>query len=85
MSIATHAAVVQQRDAVAEVLGLLHEVGDEDHGQALVADALDQLPGLATRLRVEARRQLVEDRQLRAADSASAIDSRWRWPPERLT
>ena len=66
------AAVVQQRDAVAEILGLLHEVRDEDHRQALVADALDQLPGLATRLRVEAGRQLVEDRELRDGRPARA-------------
>ena len=59
---------MQQRDAVAEVLGLLHEVGDEDHRHTLVADAVDQLPGLATRLRVKAGGQLVEDRELRTAD-----------------
>ena len=59
---------MQQRNAVAEILGLLHEVRDEDHRHALVADALDQLPGLATRLRVEAGGQLVEDRQLWTPD-----------------
>ena len=42
-------------------------MGDEEDGDAPVADRLDELPGLATRLRVEARRQLVEDRDLRLA------------------
>ena len=43
-------------------------VRDEDHGHALVADAGDQLPRLAARLRIEAGGELVEDRELGASD-----------------
>ena len=62
------AARVDQRDAVGQALGLLHEVGHEDDRHAAVADVLDELPGVAPGLRVEAGRELVEDRDLRVAD-----------------
>ena len=58
----------EHRDAVGEALGLLHQVRDQQDGDATVADARDELPGLAARLRVEARRELVEDRHARSAD-----------------
>ena len=63
-----HAAVVQQSDAITEMFCLFHEVRHEDHGHALVTDALNQLPGFAARLRIESGGELVEDRQLRTAD-----------------
>ena len=59
---------VDDRDPVGEALGLLHEMGHEEDGDAPIADRLDELPRLAASLRVEARRQLVEDRDLRLAD-----------------
>ena len=61
-------AAVEDGDAVREALRLLHEVGDEEDGDAAVTDRLDELPRVAAGLRVEARRQLVEDRDLRLAD-----------------
>ena len=62
------AAGVDQGDPVGEALGLLHEVGDEDDRHAAGPDVLDELPGVAPGLRVEARRELVEDRDLGVAD-----------------
>ena len=62
------AARVDDGDPVGEPLGLLHEVGHEHDRHAAVADALDQLPGVAPGLRVEPGGQLVEDRDPRVAD-----------------
>jgi hypothetical protein len=66
------APVIDQRHAVAEPLGFLHEVRHQHDRHAAVAHVLDQLPGLAAGLRIQARRHLVEHRDLRAADE------RWR-------
>ena len=68
VSSATSAAAVDDGDPIGEALGLLHEVRDQQDGHAPVADRLDQLPRLAAGLRVEAGRQLVEDRDLGIAD-----------------
>src|SRR5690554_1649617 len=62
------AARVDHGDAVAQPLGLVHEVGDEHDRHALLAHRLDELPHLAAGLRVEARRELVEHGDLRLAD-----------------
>ena len=43
-------------------------MGDEEDGHAALADRLDEVPRLAACLRVEARGQLIEDRDLRFAD-----------------
>ena len=59
------AAVVHHGDAVAEPLGLVHVVRDEDDRRAAVAGKLDQLPGLAARDRIEPLGQLVEEDELR--------------------
>ncbi len=63
-----HAARVDHRYPVAQPLGLLHEVGDQQHGDAAGADALDQRPGVAPGLRVQALGQLVQHGDPRAAD-----------------
>ena len=68
VSSAITAAVAEDRDAIGEPLGLLHQVGDEQDGHAAIADRLDEVPGLAARLRVEPGRELVEDRDPRPAD-----------------
>ena len=57
-------------DAVGEVLGLVHVVRGEQDRRAELAQARDQLPGLAARGRVEARGRLVEEDQLRVARDA---------------
>ena len=54
--------------AVAEALGLVHVVGDENHGHALVARLLDQPPGLPAGDRVESLRELVEEYEPRTID-----------------
>ncbi len=68
VSRAHEAARVDQRDAVGQALGLLHEVGHQDDRHAAGPDVLDELPRVAPGLRVEAGRELVEDRDLRVAD-----------------
>ena len=59
-------AVVDERHPITEPFGLLHEVGDEEDRDPAVAHAFDQFPRLAPRRRIEARRQLVQDRDLEA-------------------
>src|SRR6266853_2826566 len=61
-------AVIHDRDAIAEALGFLHVVRREQHRPAVGAEAADDLPQLAARLRVETRRQFVEKEQLGLAD-----------------
>ena len=55
-------------DAVAQPLRLLHQVRGQEHGLAARADAADQLPDRASRLRVETRGQLVEKHHLGIVD-----------------
>jgi hypothetical protein len=57
------APVVDDRDPVAELVGLLHVVRGEEHGPAVVAQLEDALAEVARRLRVEAHRRLVEEQQ----------------------
>jgi hypothetical protein len=53
--------VIDQHHAVAEPFGLVHEVGDQHHRHPAVADAFDQVPGVAARLRVQSGGELVQD------------------------
>src|SRR6185369_11788981 len=62
------APVVHDRDAVAEPLSLVHIMRREQRGAALPAKRLDQVPELPPRLRVQARRGLVEEQQLGIVD-----------------
>jgi hypothetical protein len=71
-----HPSRVDRRNAVAQSLGLLHEVRYEDDRHPAAADLLDQRPRVAARLRVEPGRELVEHCNLGRPISASAIDSR---------
>src|SRR5215467_4056451 len=63
-----HPAGVDDRDPVAQPLGLLHEVGDQDHGDPAVPDPGDQRPGVPPGLRVQAGGELVEHGDARVAD-----------------
>ena len=60
--------MVHHHDAVAQPLGLLDVVGDEDDGGPGVADVAHDVPGVAPRHRVEVLGQLVEEHDLRPAD-----------------
>ncbi len=64
------AAVVDDHDAVGEVLGLVEVVGREQDRGTQRAQALDELPGPAPGRGVEARGGLVEEEQLGVADDA---------------
>ncbi|MCY1483927.1 hypothetical protein D9M68_175120 [compost metagenome] len=68
-----HAAGVH-RHQVVEALGLLHVGGGDDHAHARAAgaDALDQLPELVARQRVDAGGRLVEDQQVGVVDQRAA-------------
>jgi hypothetical protein len=63
-----HASGIDDGDPVAQVLGLLHEVGDQHDRHAAVANALDEIPGIVPSGRVEASGQFVEDGDARVAD-----------------
>jgi hypothetical protein len=70
------AAMIDDGHAIAEALGLLHQMRREKHGLAARANAADKIPDGAARLRVEAGRQLIEKHQLGSLISASAMNSR---------
>lgn len=59
---------VNYRQPVAEPLDLLHEVGDEDHRYAAGADVLDEVPYVATCLRIKPGGEFVEDDDLRISN-----------------
>ena len=58
------------RDAVGEVLRLVHEVRREEDGLARRAEVADRRPGVAAGVRIEARRRLVEEQDVGVADEA---------------
>ena len=62
------ASVVEDGHAVAQPLGLLHEMRRQKDGLAALADAAHQIPDRPPRLRVEPCRQLVEEDQLGVVD-----------------
>ncbi|MNZ46506.1 hypothetical protein D3C78_641890 [compost metagenome] len=68
-----HPALVHRHQPV-EALGLLHVGGRHQHAHAPVlgADALDQLPELVARQRVDAGGRLVEDQQVGIVDQRAA-------------
>ena len=57
-------SLVDDADAVAEALGLLHVVRRVEHGHPLAREELDALEDRVARLRVHAHGGLVEDEQL---------------------
>src|SRR3990170_1488614 len=59
---------VHHAHAIAQSLGLLHVVGREHHGLPRLPELRDDVPQAAARLRVEARRRLVEEHDLRVVD-----------------
>ena len=63
-------ALVQDRDAVGELLGLVEVLGGEQHGRAALGELLDGLPHLDPRLGVEAGGGFVEEDDRRVADQA---------------
>ena len=63
-----HLAVVDDGDAVAEALRLVHVVGGEQDRAAAGAELDHLVPELDAALRVEAGRRLVQEEHLRVAD-----------------
>jgi hypothetical protein len=57
-------AAIDDGDAVAEHLGLVHVVGREQDRAAVLAEAAQQVPQLPPRLRVEPGRRLVEEQEV---------------------
>ena len=60
--------LVDHGEPVAEVLGLVHEVGDEHDRGAAGADLADQLPRRTSRLGIETLGELVEEHHLGRVD-----------------
>ena len=56
------APAVDHGHLVTQPLGLVHVVGHQDDGDPAVADVLDQLPGVAAGLRVQAGGHLIQHR-----------------------
>ncbi len=69
-SLRDDAAADHHREAIREVLRLVHEVRGEQHRLAEGREVADDVPGLATGTRIEARRRLVQEQQLRVARQA---------------
>ncbi len=61
-------AAVHDDQAVAQLLGLVHVVGGEHQGDALLLEPEELLPHHVPRLRVETRRRLVEQQHVGAVD-----------------
>ncbi len=61
-------AVVDDDHPVGQRLGLLHQVGGEQHGDAVAAQRADQFPDQPPGLRVHPGRRFVEEHQFGAAD-----------------
>src|SRR5579859_6795298 len=61
-------AVVDDRDAIADRLGLLHGMGRQQDAPALLSDVLDPAPELAARLRIKASGRLIEQEQRGVVD-----------------
>ena len=61
-----YSVVVDDGEPVAQPLGLVHEVGDQDHRRASVPDTLDQRPARAASSGVEPGRHLVQEDHLGA-------------------
>src|SRR5206468_8862955 len=57
-----------------EALGLVHVRGrtQHAHGRPALADAVDQVPELPPGERIDARRRLIEDQQVRIVDERAA-------------
>ena len=64
-----HMAVGDVADAVA-ALGLVHVMGRDEHGEAVRGEAVDLVPELAPRLRIDAGGRLVEKQELRPVHDA---------------
>ena len=69
---ATISPPVDDRDAVGQVLRLVHVVRGEEDRLAQRLQAADHLPGAAPRRRVEAGRRLVQEQQVGVAREADA-------------
>jgi hypothetical protein len=76
--------VVDDSDAIAQGLGLVHVVRDQYHRDPSLSHVINQSPGFPAGFRIESRGQLVQDRDLGLPTRASAIDSRCLWPPDRF-
>ena len=63
-------ALVDDGDPVGEMLGLVHVLGSEQQGRAVGDEILDEGPQRHPTVRVETRRGLVEEQDLRGADEA---------------
>src|SRR5512138_156716 len=59
--------MVDDGDAVAEPLGLIHVMRREEYRAARRFELLDEVPDLSARLGIEPRRRLVEEEQIRVA------------------
>ena len=63
--------MVHDRDLLAEDLGLVHVVRREDDGAALGVDGPQDVPEVASRLRVQGRRRLVEEDDVGVMDEGA--------------
>src|SRR5439155_14651272 len=61
-------AAGNDRDAVAQLLGFVHRMGREQHGDAAVTQIAHELPGRGARVGIHACRRLVEEDDLGPAD-----------------
>ena len=63
-------AVVDHRDAVGELVGLVEVLRAQQHGGAEAGERADDVPHLVARARVQAGRRLVEEHELGGHDDA---------------
>ena len=63
--------MIHDRDAVAQPLGFVHVVRGQNDRPPGLLEVFDQIPQLATGLRIESGCRLVEEQQLRATDQCA--------------
>src|SRR6266851_2571192 len=64
----TYSTLVEDRDPVGKLFGLVQVLSGEQHGRAALGELLDGLPHLDARLRVQPGRRLVEEDDRRIPD-----------------
>lgn len=74
-------ASVHDSNAVAQHFGLVHVMRSDDHRRSFVPDIFNELPQVASRLRVQARGRFVQKNNQGLVDKCRGNRKSLLWPP----